>query len=236
MRILTIKNFQKITNQPLAEMPSELVILIGLLAVSPLSSSLLFDRAIPLPANLATLFGLVNSLILERYFYRGVMTVGYIIQYHSKILAAIPVALQIMSEAIDRIITALFAVPEYIYFYSHTMVVKVEGNLKVNNQKSQNSSGLNLAAWYKTVCSESRSRMIFSGTPKHNIENVGDREKLKGQVFMIWLFKFWFECQLANGGYCRAGSGGDQFAFLIEDLHFGYTGAAPAVQDFALGG
>src|SRR5512137_1807524 len=107
VRVLSIKNFEKLINQPLAEMPSELVILIGLLAVSPLSSSLLFDRGIPLPANLATLFGLVNSLILERYFYRGMMTIGYIIQYHSKVMAAIPVALQIISDAIDRVVTAM---------------------------------------------------------------------------------------------------------------------------------
>lgn len=140
MRILTIKNFEKLINQPLVEMPSELVILIGMLAVSPLSSSLLFDRGIPLPANLATLFGLVNSLILERYFYRGMMTVGYIIQYHSKVMAAIPVALQIISEAIDRVVTALFTLPGNIYLYSRLIAVKVEENLKINNQKCLSAS------------------------------------------------------------------------------------------------
>ena len=100
----------------------------------------MFDREIPLPANMATLFGLVNSLILERYFYRGMMTVGYIIQYHSKVMAAIPVALQIISEAIDRIVTALFTLPESVYLYCRVIAVKVEDHLKINNQKSLNTS------------------------------------------------------------------------------------------------
>lgn len=140
MRILTVRNFEKLINQPLVEMPSELVILIGLLAVSPLSTSLLFDRGIPLPANLVTLFSLVNSLILERYFYRGMMTIGYIIQYHSKVMAAIPVALQMISEAIDRVVSALFTLPENIYLYSRLIAVKVEDNLKLNNQKCLSDS------------------------------------------------------------------------------------------------
>ena len=110
-----------------------------------MSSSLLFDRGIPLPANLATLFGLVNSLILERYFYRGMMTVGYIIQYHSKVLAAIPVALQIINDAIDRIVTALFTLPENIYLYCRMIAVKVEDVLKINNQKSVNASQVEIS-------------------------------------------------------------------------------------------
>jgi hypothetical protein len=114
--------------------------LIGLLAVSPLSSSMLFDRGIPLPANLVTLFSLVNSLILERYFYRGMMTIGYIIQYHSKVMAAIPVALQIIDEAIDRVVTALFTLPADIYFYSRMIAIKAEDNLKLNSQKCLSAS------------------------------------------------------------------------------------------------
>jgi hypothetical protein len=103
----------------------------------------------PLPANLISLFSLANSLILERYFYRFLMMLGYAIQYRSKVMAAIPVALQIIAEAISRIIRVLFTTPERIHFHLRQNRVKalIIKSLKYSGDRRREIEGLVQRGW-----------------------------------------------------------------------------------------
>jgi hypothetical protein len=129
------------------EMPSILIVGLGLLAASPLGGTVAFNSAAPLPVNLASLTGIINSLILERYFYRALMMAGYVVQYHSKVITAIPMALQMIIEAVERMIRVVFTLPDQVYFQTRRRVIDVEMELNTARQRFLKNSQIKNKGW-----------------------------------------------------------------------------------------
>jgi hypothetical protein len=129
---------KQILDSPL-EMPASLAVGAGLLAASPLGLTFIFNTGPALPVNLVTLLSFVNSLILEHYFYRAVMMVGYVIQYRAKVIAALPLALQIITEALTRIMRVLFNWPESLFRQTEKRVIKTADMLKISSPRTINN-------------------------------------------------------------------------------------------------
>ena len=95
------------------EMPCGLMLLVGLLAASPLGGMFL-NNYTALFANLTGLLAMLNGLMVEKYLYRALMAAGYVVQNKSRILSAIPMALDIIAAAVERVMRVLFGLPEFV--------------------------------------------------------------------------------------------------------------------------
>jgi hypothetical protein len=176
MKTQTIQQIKMFPYQSKSDLPFVFMILVGLLAASPLGGTVIFNNGVPLAGNVSSILGLFNSLILDRYFYRGLMTAGYIVQNQSKIIAAIPVAIKMISEAVERVIWTLFGLPGLTFVQINncespfavlvaTRIESMKGNGQVQTPEMAQIRMLKLGVtddffWHSTVLFETSKAII----------------------------------------------------------------------------
>jgi hypothetical protein len=146
--INTIQKINSSSYRKQIELPGVFICFI-FLAITPVSGAISFFSGALWQANLVALGSLLNGLICDRSVYQATMTTGYLIQNRSKIISAIPMAFQIICQAVERVCRVLFGLPSVIFYQLKESVEMTDNTLQMSGLSYSKNSGIETEGWVK---------------------------------------------------------------------------------------